>query len=161
MLPTPALDQVTEVLSVFATTAVNCWDCPVWSVIEEGATITDTGRGSFTVTTALAELLAFTTDVAVTDAMPANRVAVKMPSPLILPFFADHVTRWSDVPLTVARNCCVWPTKIVALLGETVTLTDSVPGFVDDIPAKMPQPRFKLHNRMKNKVLPNLHMTRS
>ena len=62
--PAPLTLQVTAVLVVFATVAVNCLVAPGATVAVAGETVTD--RGRITVTDAVADLVGSATDVAVT-----------------------------------------------------------------------------------------------
>src|ERR1700683_2963581 len=48
--------------------------------------------------------------------------AVYRPLLLTEPAVADQVTAVSEVPLTLAVNCCVWLESRVPLVGETLTL---------------------------------------
>jgi hypothetical protein len=38
--------------------------------------------------------------------------------------FTDQLTAVFEVPLTVAVNCLVWPPATLAVVGETLTLTE-------------------------------------
>jgi hypothetical protein len=69
--------------------------------------------------------------------------ALKNPTALIVPVEAlppttlltDHVTVLLDAPVTVAANCCVAPTRTLALVGEIVTA-----GFEPPVPPPEPPP---------------------
>jgi len=75
------------------------------------------------VTLAVAFLVVSAADVAVTAKLPAVDPAVKRPVLETAPPVAVQVTAVLGEPVTVAVNCCVWPTCNVVLVGEIVTLT--------------------------------------
>ena len=60
-------------------------------------------------------------EAAVIVAEPAVAGAVNRPVESIVPSEADHSTVWFVVPATLALNCCVAPTAIVAVAGDTET----------------------------------------
>jgi len=97
--------QVTLVLLVPITVAVNCCVPPVTSEAEVGETETDTVAGAVTVTVADADLVLSETLVALTVSVPGVPGAVYMPPEVIVPRTADHVTEVLLPPLTVALNC--------------------------------------------------------
>ena len=73
----PVADQVTAVLLVPVTVAVNCWVAPAKSEADVGLTLTaTTGGGAVTVTVAVADLLLSATLVARTVKVPAVLGAV-------------------------------------------------------------------------------------
>ena len=73
----PVADQVTAVLLLPVTVAVNCCVAPVWSDAEVGLMLTaTTGGGEVTVTLAEADLVLSATLVAVTENVPAVEGAV-------------------------------------------------------------------------------------
>ena len=82
------------------------------------------GTGAFTVTDAVADLLASAalTALMVTEVSVVTVGAVNSPELLMLPAVADHVTAVFDVFVTCAENCCVPLEDTVAIVGETVTL---------------------------------------
>ena len=84
-----------------------------------------TGAGAFTVIVALADLDVSAALVALTVTVVSVVTvgAVNNPEALIVPAVADQVTVLFVLLLTVAVNCCVPPDAIVALVGDTVTLT--------------------------------------
>ena len=128
----PALvDQVTPVLLVPWTLAVNCWPAPEVIVVEDGETATLTLDPAATETTALAVLVVSAALVArmVTVVAAETLGAVKLPMLVIDPALADQVTPVLLVPWTLAENCCVAPDATLALVGETEMLTpDAVAG---------------------------------
>jgi hypothetical protein len=128
----PALvDQVTPVLLVPRTLAVNCWPVPDVIVVEDGDTATLTLEPPATETVALAVLVVSAALVArtVTVVAVVTVGAVKLPALVIVPALADQVTPVLLVPWTLAENCCVAPDPILALVGETEILTfDPVAG---------------------------------
>ena len=73
----PVADQVTAVLLLPVTVAVNCCVAPVWSDAEVGLMLTaTTGGGEVTVTLAEADFVLSATLVAVTVRVPAVLGAV-------------------------------------------------------------------------------------
>ena len=122
----PALvDQVTPVLLVPWTLAVNCWPAPEVIVVEDGDTATLTLEPAVIETVALAIFVASAALVArtVTVVAAVTLGAVKLPVLVIDPALADQVTPVLLVPWTLAENCCVAPDAMVALVGETEMLT--------------------------------------
>jgi hypothetical protein len=119
-------DQVTAVLLVPCTRAVNCWLLPEVRVAAFGETDTDTAAAAgLTVTEERANLVASATlvavMVAVVDAVTLG--AVNIPPLLIVPLLAVHTTAVFEVFLTVAVNCCVPAEVTLDEVGETATLT--------------------------------------
>ena len=104
----PVADQVTAVFDVPLTVAVNCCVAPVASVATVGLMLTVTGGGgAVTVTVAEADLVVSASLVTLTVNVPAVLGAVYRPAVVIVPPVVDHVTAVSDVPVTLAVNCCV------------------------------------------------------
>lgn len=107
--PTSGLsDQVTAVLAVPATVAVNWRVCEAERVTEDGVIVTDTVAERFTV--AEADFVESATLVAVIVTACAVEIeagAVKSPVLEMVPTFGlrDHVTVVSLAPVTVAVNC--------------------------------------------------------
>src|SRR5689334_17203898 len=81
------------------------------------------------VTCAVPFALAFTALVAVTVNVPLVPPAVNSPVLLIVApgALVLHATCGSDVPRTMAENCCVPPATTVACSGVTLTATLHVP----------------------------------
>jgi hypothetical protein len=131
----PALvDQVTPVLLVPWTLAVNCWPVPDVIVVEDGDTATLTLEPADTETVALAIFVVSAALVArtVTVVAAVTLGAVKLPVLVIDPALADQLTPVLLVPWTLAENCCVAPDAILALVGETEMLTlDPVAGAME------------------------------
>jgi len=131
----PALvDQVTPVLLVPWTLAVNCCPAPEVMVVEEGETATLTLDPAATETVALAIFVVSAALVArtVTVVAAVTLGAVKLPVLEMLPALADQVTPVLLVPCTLAENCWVAPDAILALVGETEMLTlDPVAGAME------------------------------
>ena len=121
MVPAVAV-QVTAVLLLPVTVAVNCCVALVESEAEPGESDTAT-TAALTVTVADADLVVSATLVAFTVKDPAALGAVYMPLEETLPPVADHVTAVLLLPLMLAVNCCVPPVSIEAEIGETVTET--------------------------------------
>ncbi len=118
----PVAVQVTAVLDVPVTVAVNCRVCPACTVALAGEIVTVTAAGI--VTAAEADFVESATEVAVTEKLlPVVDPAVNRPVPEIVPPVAVQVTAVLDMPVTVAVNCRVCPACTVALVGETETLT--------------------------------------
>ena len=127
--------QVTAVFVEKVTRAVNCCVCVA-------ATVTDAGEteiGAFTVTLALADLLVSAAESAVTltvFGLGAVAGAVYRPLWLTVPIvllppttsFTFQVTDTFVLPVTVAVNCCVFPSCKEAVVGEIVTVTPAVEG---------------------------------
>jgi hypothetical protein len=125
-------DQVTAVLLVPCTRAVNCWLLPEVRLAAFGETDTDTlATAGVTVTEERANLVASATlvavMVAVVDAVTLG--AVNIPPLLIVPLLAVQTTAVFAVLVTVAVNCCVPAEVTVDEVGETTTLTGTVSGF--------------------------------
>jgi hypothetical protein len=101
------VDQVTAVLVVPVTVAVNCWVPPAETVAPVGEIATDTVLGGFTVTVdeAELELLAWLVALTVTEVVAVTLGAVSSPEVEIDPAEVDQVTAVFDEPLTVAVNC--------------------------------------------------------
>ena len=72
----PVADQVTAVLLLPVTVAVNCWMAPVISEALVGEMETETTTGAVTVTVAAADLVGSATLVALTVKVPAVPGAV-------------------------------------------------------------------------------------
>lgn len=103
--------QVTAVLALPVTVAVNCWVCPVGTLVKVGETLTATVCGApVTVTVAVVErsLLISHTARIVTGAAGAAAGALYNPLdvivPLLLPPFTYQYTFVLVVPVTVAVN---------------------------------------------------------
>src|SRR5690242_14026104 len=105
MVP-PVAVQVTAVLEVPVTVAVNCWVWPGWSVALVGAMVTLTG--GWIVMVAVDDLLGSAADVAVAVKLPDVLPAVYRPAVVIVPPVAVQVTAVLVEPVTVAVNAC-WP----------------------------------------------------
>ena len=80
-----------------------------------------------TVTAADADLVVSATLVAVTVKVPVEFGAVNSPAVLMVPPVVLHVTAVSELPVTVAANCCVAPVNTLADVGLIVTETGCVP----------------------------------
>ena len=119
----PVADQVTAVLELPLTAAVNCCDPPVESDAEPGEIVTATV--AVTVTAAEADLLVSATLVAVTTKLPALMGAVYIPPEETLPPLAFQVTDVLLVPLTLAVNCWLMPNASDDELGNTATATET------------------------------------
>src|SRR5262245_60655411 len=105
MVP-PLAAQVTAVLVVPVTVAVNCCVAPAKIAADGGFRLTTTtGGGVLTVTVAVTNLLLSAKLVARTVNVPAVAGAVYKPEVEIVPPVADQVTAVLLVPLTVAVNC--------------------------------------------------------
>jgi hypothetical protein len=129
---TPFTVQVTAVLAVFVTVALNCCVVLITTVAVVGATATATG--SAMVTVAEADLVLSATLVAVTVTLAGAGTAagaVYSPAALTVPIvalppvmpFTLHVTAVLAALLTVALNCCVALVSTVAAVGANVTDT--------------------------------------
>ena len=126
----PLADQVTVVVDVPVTVALNC--CVVFAtsetVVGEMVTVT---AGAVTVTVADADTAVFALLVAVTVYVPAVLGAVYEPLELMLPPVADHVTVVVVVPVTVAVNVCLplsasvtdFGEMVIAMTGTTVSVS--------------------------------------
>jgi hypothetical protein len=132
--PGPDTDQVTAVLPVLVTVAVNCWAPEILIDAEVGDTVTPIGGGVLIVTVATADFVTSACEVAVTvTVLGAGAVegAVYSPAGETVPHAApehpvpltDHVTALIGVPVTVAVNCCVAFTFTVDDVGDTETAT--------------------------------------
>ena len=119
----PLADQVTDVLLLPVTVAVNCCVPPVSNEAETGETLTATTAGEVTVTVATADLVESAALVALTVKVPAVLAAVYRPDELMEPPVADHVTAVLLLPVTLAENCCVPPVESDAEPGEMLTAT--------------------------------------
>lgn len=117
-------DQVTAVLLLPLTLAVNCCEPPLESDAEPGEMVTATVAA--TVTDAEADLLVSATLVAVTKKLPALMGAVYIPPEEMLPPLAFQVTVVLLVPLTLAENCWLLPIASDDELGDTAMLTGGV-----------------------------------
>src|SRR5579872_2038216 len=122
MVP-PVAVQVTPVLELPVTEAVNCCVPPGASVIDVGFTVTCTvGAAACMMTCAEPLFVVSATDVAVTLKVPAVNPAVNKPLVLMEPPVAVHVTAVLVVPVTVAVNVFVCPVCKVNVDGFTVTV---------------------------------------
>src|SRR6266853_794790 len=131
---TPLTCQVTTVLPVFCTVAVNCCVPPAPTVADTGEIVTLTTAGGVTVTWAEADFVASAWDTAVTVTVagfgttagavyrPALDIVPTVGLPPVTPLTCQ-VTAVLLVFCTVAANCCVLPAPTVADTGEIVTLT--------------------------------------
>jgi hypothetical protein len=108
--------QVTEVLELPVTVAVNCAVAFVRIDAVVGVIDTATTTGAVTVTVAVADLVPSATLVAVTRAVPAA-LGVNKPAVLTVPPMADQVTAVLTFPVTVAVNCAVAFVRIDAVVG--------------------------------------------
>ena len=117
--------QVTPVLDVPVTVAVNCWVPPdvTLAVVGEMATLMPAIGVTVTVADAFAFTSALLVAVTVTVVFLVTCGAVNIPPSLTLPDDADQVTLVFELPFTVALNCCVLPDATVAVVGETLTVT--------------------------------------
>jgi hypothetical protein len=122
-------DQVTAVLELPLTAAVNCCDPPVESDAEPGEIVTATV--AVTATAAEADLLVSAMLVAVTTKLPALMGAVYMPPEEMFPPLAFQVTAVLLVPLTLAENCWLVPNASDDELGNTAMLTCGLVGLVE------------------------------
>jgi hypothetical protein len=103
---------------------VNCWEPPACRETELGATDTDTGAAEVTDTVAVANLLLSATLVALTVYVPVVLGAVYSPLEETVPPFVVQLTAvLAPFTITVAVNCCEWPTCRVAESGAIVTAT--------------------------------------
>jgi hypothetical protein len=103
-------DQVTEVLVVLVTVAVNCCVVPVCIDAVVGVIETATGRGAVvTVTVADADFVVSAILVAFTVYVPALLGAVYNPELVTVPPVALQVTAVFVLPVTAAVNCWVLP----------------------------------------------------
>jgi hypothetical protein len=125
--PPLATDQVTAVLVVPITVAVNCCVPPVVTVVLAGEMLTLIAGvlPAVMVTAAVAVSLGSATLVAITVAVPAEAGAVYTPllDTVPAPLATRQLTAVLLVPLTVAVNCRVLLAVSVVLVGATPTLT--------------------------------------
>jgi hypothetical protein len=127
--------QVTPVLAVPRTQAVNCWDPPEAIVAAVGDTDILTAGAALMVMTALACTVGSATLVAVimTLVLLDTTGAVNSPVLAIVPALADQVTAVWLVPGNVAPNCLLAPETRLPLLGFTVRVMEGT--------GKLPQPK--------------------
>src|SRR2546423_886466 len=134
---TPLTCQVTAVLLVFCTVAVNCCVPPAPTVADTGEIVTLTTAVGVMVTCAEADFVGSACDTAVTATVAGfgtTAGAVYRPELDIVPTVAlppltpltCQVTAVLLVFCTVAVNCCVPPAPTVADTGEIVTRTTAV-----------------------------------
>ena len=116
-------DQVTAVLELPLTAAVNCCDPPVERDAEPGEIVTATV--AITATAAEADLLVSATLVAVTTKLPGFMGAAYVPLEEMFPPLAFQVTDVLLVPLTLAENCWLVPHCSEVELGNTATATET------------------------------------
>jgi len=129
MLPNCGLmDQMTAVLVLFVTIAVNCCVWPSVRAIEVGEILIATAAGACSVMLAVPVTVESKTLVAVT--VTFWLVAMETGA-AYRPLFASmppacglmlHVTPVTLIPVTVAENCCVCPPVSVTLDGLTRTV---------------------------------------
>jgi hypothetical protein len=120
----PVAVQVTAVFELPVTVAVNCCVLLVCRLAELGLIVIDTTGGvAVTVTAAEAALVVSAALVAVTVNVPAVAGAVYNPLAVMVPPVAVHVTPAFELPVTVAVNCCVPPTRTEA--ADTFRETDT------------------------------------
>jgi hypothetical protein len=122
--------QVTAVLGAPFTDAVNCCVPKFATVAAPGETLTEVGDAFVSVTVADADFVASACEVAVTvtcGGFGAVAGAVYSPMLEMLPLAAPpatlQVTAAFDAPVTVALNCCVLPTAMLADVGATEIVT--------------------------------------
>src|SRR5204863_109664 len=131
---TPLTCQVTAVLLVFCTVAVNCCVPPTPTDADTGEIVTRTTAAGVMVTCAEPDFVGSAWDTAATVTVAGfgtTAGAVYRPELDIVPTVAlppvtpltCHVTAVLLVFCTVAVNCCVPPAPTVAYTGEIVTLT--------------------------------------
>ena len=134
---TPFTCQVTAVLLVFVTVAVNCCVRLMATLTDFGATVTLIPGATNIVTVADPDLVESATETAVivtaaglgaTAGAVYSPVVEMVPTVAFPPFtpFTCHVTAVFEVFVTVAVNCCVKPVTTVAVLGLTATETGGV-----------------------------------
>jgi hypothetical protein len=121
----PFADQVTAVLELPLTAAVNCCDPPLESDAEPGEIVTETVAVAVTLTAAEADLLVSAMLVAVTTKLPALMGAVYIPPEEMFPPLAFQLTAVLLVPLTLAANCWLLPNGSDDELGNTATATET------------------------------------
>jgi len=119
----PVAVQVTAVLELPVTVAVNCWVAPACTDAVTGEMLTLIAGAAWIVTLALADLVVSAAEVAVTVKLPAVAPAVKRPAFEIVPPVAVQLTAVFEAPVTVAVNCLVAPVCTDAVVGEMLTLT--------------------------------------
>src|SRR6266850_2005879 len=126
MLP-PLAVQVTAVLALPVTVAVNCLVAPVCRLTVPGVIVTEIreGGGSVdTVTVAKSDLEPSAWLVGVTMKVPAEPGVVYIPDEGTAPPLAVQFTAVLFVPLALAVNCC-WPfTCKRAVCGLTLTVVE-------------------------------------
>jgi hypothetical protein len=148
LLPDWVSVQVTPwFVGSLATAAVNCLAVATFREALAGEMLTDTGSDSATVIVAVALLLLFVTEVAVSETVAgfgtllgaryvigtpdALEVAESVPQALPLHPAPDSVQvtpRFAESLRTVAVNCCVpVPASTLALVGDTLTLSRVCP----------------------------------
>src|SRR5438045_123632 len=134
---TPLTCQVTAVLLVFCTVAVNCCVPPAPTVADTGEIVTRTTAAGVMVTCAEPDFVGSAWDTAVTvivagfgtTAGAVYRAELDIVPTVALPPVTPltcQVTAVLPVFCTVAVNCCVPPAPTVADTGEIVTLTTAV-----------------------------------
>jgi hypothetical protein len=125
------------------TLAVNACPAPVEMLAEVGETATTIPSVSMTTADAVALLSALLDAVIVTlDGEGIVLGAVYKPVGEIVPALAlppaappaNHVTLLFDVPVTVAWNCCDWPSEMLTCVGCKMTVTTAGP--VEVVPAQ-------------------------
>jgi len=121
----PDADQVTAVLELPLTAAVNCCEPPLESDAEPGEIVTATVTVAVTLTAAEADLLVSAMLVAVTTKLPVVMGAVYIPPVEIFPPLAFQLTAVLLVPLTLAANCWLLPKGSDDELGNTATATET------------------------------------
>jgi hypothetical protein len=116
-------DQITPVLSVFSTVAVNCWIPAEGTLTSPG--VLETRIGGSIVRVAVADTLGSATLVAVTVVVLVVLTMGAVNNPLleIVPCGADQVTPFLLLPVTVALNGWVMPEFIFTVLGVIDTVT--------------------------------------
>ena len=130
--PLPETFQMTALLLVPVTVAVNCCWPPTFTCAVDGETVT-VGPDT-TVTVAVADLLESATEVAVTvtvGGFGTTEGAVYSPLAVTMPQAAPlqpapetlHRTAMFPVPVTVAVNCCCPFTETCVVGGEIMTVT--------------------------------------
>src|ERR1019366_1863874 len=121
-------DQVTAVLALFVTVAVNCCVWPSVRDTEVGEILTATAAGACSVILAVPETLVSKTLVAVTVilwlvAMEAGAVYRPLLGSIVPTCgLMLQVTPVTLIPDTTAENCCVCPALRVTLDGFTSTV---------------------------------------
>jgi hypothetical protein len=123
--------------------AVNAWPAPVEIVVEVGEIPTTIPSVSVMTADAVALLSALLDAVMVMlegegiafGAMykPLDEIVPALALPPAMPF-ANHVTLLFDAPVTVAWNCCDWPSEMLACVGYKMTVTTAGP--LEVVPAQ-------------------------